>query len=212
MAPVVTPMSSADFELARNRLSDEIVLLRSLWQEYKCLFNCGPKRVEVLNFCASWFFGLTQRTFMREILLGIARLTDRDRTAGFENLTIAALLRDPALAAAPDMAKELHRSIDRAIEAAAQIRNHRNKYLAHLDKDLALAVVTATLTPMRYDDVEEALAALEQAFNDHGNKVRDSHMDFELKSLKSADALFTILFDSDRWKKWQGLERDNPSF
>src|SRR2546427_9015634 len=39
------------------------------------------------NACARWFFGSTQRLLIREVLLGIARLTDSPSIGAFDNLT-----------------------------------------------------------------------------------------------------------------------------
>ena len=61
----------------------------------------------MLNACARWFFALTQRVLLREVLLGISRLTDSVKTGRFDNLVIGSLLQDPAVDKHPGLRQKL---------------------------------------------------------------------------------------------------------
>ena len=47
-----------EFDEWRKRLWDEIVGLHDAREQYLVLFGYSPERLEMLNACAAWFFGL----------------------------------------------------------------------------------------------------------------------------------------------------------
>ena len=84
------------FADTRTRIWNEIVSLHDAWAQYRYLFNESNERVQLLNTCASWFFATTQRLLMREVILGISRLTDPVKFGRFDNLVLSSLLLSPA--------------------------------------------------------------------------------------------------------------------
>ena len=168
----------------------------------------GPERVAMLNACARWFFGSTRRLLIREVLLGIARLTDSPRIGALDNLTVAILLRDPALKGQARVRARLRRRIASAIKIAQPIRTHRNKDIAHLDHALVQGASTVVLPKVPSGTVSKVLRALAAAYNEHGRSVLNTDTSFELRPLGSVDALIRILESSDRWAKVRTL--NNP--
>jgi len=125
--------TSEEFDDSRKRLWDEIVLLHDAREQYLLLFGHSPERLEMLNACAAWFFGLVQRALLREQILGISRLTDPVKMGAKTNLVLRSLLADPALLGKGAVLAELEVAIGEAEATAKPIRAHRHKYIAHLD-------------------------------------------------------------------------------
>lgn len=206
-------LTSTDFERAHYKLFEELALLHSAWDEYQYLFNGGNARVEILNICAGWFFGLTQRVLVANILMSISRLTDPPIVGRHEHLTISALLTDPALKGKVKARTRLERRVAMAVLRAKPIRLHRNSYIAHLDHALMVGKVASSTVPrLPLVTITKAVTALEAAYNEHGGSMRGSSTDFELKSLHSASKLLAILESSERWQWWKAANDANPAY
>jgi hypothetical protein len=189
-----------EFEESRNRLFDQLVLLDDAWATYRYLFGTSQERVRILNACAHWYFALTQRLLLAETILGISRLTDRPTTAGQENLVLDRLLEDPALEERTTLKAGLAAAIADARAAAAPIRAHRHKYVAHLDRDLAIGKPEEPLPGLSRESITAVIQKLQAVYNLHGNGLRRVDTSFELHPLAGADALLHILEASERWK------------
>jgi len=205
-------LTAAEFWTTRDMLSRELALLHSAWDEYQYLFASGTERVKMLYACARWFFGTTQRLLVREVLLGISRLTDAPASGKQENLTIAALLRDPALRGQRNAQARLKRRIATAKRIAAPIRTHRHKAIAHLDHAVLVAKTADPLPRLPLATVTKALGALEAAYNEHGRSIYHTDSDFAIKSMSSAHALVRILEESERWKRFKVLTDQTPEY
>ena len=71
-----------------HRLVGECTRLHWKWADYVELYGKSPERIELLNRASASFFRLVQDTLWEDILLHIARLVDRETSAGKENLTL----------------------------------------------------------------------------------------------------------------------------
>jgi hypothetical protein len=198
-------LTAPEFDESRKRLWDEIVMLHDVWDQYEELFAHSPDRVRMLNACAGWFFNLTQRVLLRETILGISRVTDPAKMRAFENLTLEFLLRDPALADLPVVEADLRAAITKAVEAATSIRKHRNKYIAHLDRRTAIGTPDEPLPGLPRGSLEAAIKAIEDAYQVHSQRVRDSHTFFDVGAPLGAKALLKILESSERWRLYREL-------
>lgn len=206
---VVSPIPSAEeFDTARKRLWDEIVMLHDAWDQYEVLFAHSSERVRMLNACAGWFFNLTQRVLLRETILGISRVTDPAKTGQFENLTLGVLLRDPALSEQPEVKAALRAAITAAVDAAGPIRTHRNKYIAHLDHRTATGTAEEPLPGLPRSSIGAVVTAIEDAYQVHSQRVRDAHTFFDVDAPLDAKALVRILEASERWRRYGELRPD----
>lgn len=189
-------VTAAQFEGLSKRLWDELVMLHDAWQMYSYLFGESEERVRMLNACAGWFFGATQRLLLRETILGISRLTDPLRIHGRDNLVLQRLLLDPGLAGAPETKAKLVSAIGKARKAARKVRAHRNRYIAHLDSAYAIEPAGNPLPGLSRRSISAAIQKLEDAYSIscHGSRA------FDLSPLGSADALARILEKSERWR------------
>lgn len=194
--------SEIDFGPIRKQLWNDLVNLHDAWAQYRFLFH-DEERVRMLNACARWFFGLTQRLLLRDVILGISRLTDPVQSGKHSNLVIASHLLDPAVDQHPGLREQLQAMVDDATRIASSIRVHRHKYIAHRDHATALGAEDAPLPGIRSATITEAITAMEDAYNIHGATIHESHASFELTPIGGADALVRILEASERWQKWK---------
>lgn len=198
-------------DTTRRRLNDEIAMLRNTWDQFSTLFSAGIPRIEVLNACAPWFFGLTQRVFLRDVVLGISRLTDPPSQGAHRNLVIRLLLDDPAVDTHRGLRKRLEAAVDEAYRLALPIRKHRDKYIAHLDHKTAVSTPGTVLPVVPYSAITASIHALEHSYNVHGCAVHSADTSFSMSPLGDAKALVSALETSERWRTWERIRRPASS-
>jgi hypothetical protein len=201
------PFTPESFDAARGRLLNELVLLHDAWDQYMIL-GASPQNAAVLNKCASWFFGLVQRTVLREVLLGLSRVTDPMGKGKRLNLVLDTLLHDPALESRPDVHSAITEAIATAKKTVAPMRIHRHKYIAHLDHAVALGDTSELVKGVTTEGITAAIRAVEEPYRIHSLRVRGIDPSFEVASLGDATALLKVLENSDRWRRH--LELNKP--
>ena len=195
------------FDTARSRLFDQLVMLHEHWAQWQKLFGESKERVTLLNACAPWFFNVLQGLLIREVLLAISRLTDPVGSGQRTNLVIRTLLSDPALKQRPEVTTELESAVIASEQAAEKFRTHRNKYIAHLDHAVAVGSGERLVPGVSAEEITDVVQKLEEAYNAHGVSMRETTTFFDLTPLGGVDALVRALEGSDRWAKWQELQR-----
>lgn len=142
-------------------LYHRVAWLHVRWALYRQLFAKTDRRIELLNDTAALLFSVVQQTLFNDVVLNLARLTDRPRTPK-ENLTlqrIADHVSDPGL----------HLKVSQLTQAAVDgckgIRDRRNRQLAHDDLALALATSTDPVPGISRADIESALSAVREMLN-----------------------------------------------
>ena len=196
------------FDAHRTKLWNELVILNDAWAQYTYLFTESEERIRMLNACARWFFGSTQRLMMRDVILGISRLTDPPKTGKHANLVLASLLEDPNIGKHRGLRSQLEKAIEKVKADAEPIRYHRDKYIAHLDEPTAVEATKNPLPGIKKGLIGQIIDELGKAYNVHGSRTRDSHAFFQLTALGSAKSLVEILESSERWALWKKLNSD----
>ncbi len=155
---------------------DEYYKLYSYWigarfqlEEYKELFG-DKKTVKMLNAIGTQFFGNIQQIMLDNLILHITRLTDNPKSGGYRNLSIESLqiriendrdVRDPGRFRDSESRAELDRLVKTAQGAADFARLHRDKRLAHLDRDTIMGYKSAKqLSPIVFNELEHALNSI----------------------------------------------------
>lgn len=150
--------------LVYTALRDDVTRLHAKWIEYRTLYAHSPERVELLNKAAGHFFGVLQRTLYDDLLLHLARLTDRAETPGPKGVTRSNLSVQQLPLLVP---AELRAGVDRAVTAAVTAcelaRAWRNKIGAHTD--LKTALVSVELPDMTRAQFDAAVAVLRDLLN-----------------------------------------------
>ena len=141
-----------DFGEMLHKVEDEwsYVLLR--YQEFMDLFGKGEKRVALLNALSPVFALDLQVELSNALILGLCRLTDKDRRS-VSVCHLPRFIRDNTVLKA-----EVSCHVARARTYAEAARVRRNKWIAHRDKVRPDPTVT-------YADIKAGLDAVHGALN-----------------------------------------------
>ncbi|WP_440224828.1 hypothetical protein ACQQ2N_06215 [Dokdonella sp. MW10] len=157
-------------------LHRKLVELHVLWQQYRHLFGRDPDTVHLLNRTSGLFFKIVQDELWDSVLLGVSRMTDPPTTGKKKNLTIQSL---PPLITDTELRGEVQNLCDKALTAADFAREHRNKRIAHQDRDYLSNRNFVPLSGISRTSVEEMLAALRAVMNRLDLYFRDSAVMYE---------------------------------
>ena len=198
------------FDATRKQLWNEIVLVQEAWGQYSSLFVEDANRVELLNVCDGRFFNVVQRVLLREVLLGISRLTDPVKQGKCDNIVVSSLLWDPAVDKHDGLREELETAVARAIKSAESIRTHRNKYIAHLDAETALSNKSVILPRIQVESVNAAIRDISSAYNVHSIRIHEMHSFSDICAEENSISLIRILECSEKWMRWNQIKKRNP--
>jgi hypothetical protein len=137
-----------------SALWQELADIHSKWGEFIELFSKTEARIDLLNRAAPAFFGMLQNEMWENILLHLARLTDKPKTVGKSNLTVQNF---PAMISDASVCATVEALIEVAVERTEFCRDWRNRVIAHQDLDLALDRPPAVLQTGSKVDVDAAL-------------------------------------------------------
>jgi hypothetical protein len=188
----------------------QVVNMNGQWKMHEQLFGKGPKRMELLAKHASNFFAMVQQTFLLDVQLTLSKLGDPSQSGKFDNMTLAKLA-DEIREAAPNPSDEaiaFHQEMAACLsdfaDKSKQVRERRNKYLAHLDYDVALDQLPIPLETPTRREIEEALQSvtafmwtIEKYFGEattvynHVNTIHDG--DDVVRALKGAARYFELV-------------------
>jgi len=143
---------------------------------------------------------------MREVILGVSRLTDGPTTGRYTNLVITSLLDDPALREDPGLAGELSRACGQLKLDVDPIRKNRDKYIAHLDFEAAVRPTEDLIPGIQKGLIASVIRDLEKIYNLHGTRVLEQQTSFALDPGGSSRSLIGILEGSDEWKQCQEFD------
>jgi len=178
------------------------------WNQYRQLYARSPKRIELLNQTAGHLFGLIQEILLEDVVLHLARLSERGQTAGRENLSLRRL---PALVLDKQLALEIEALVKAALTSCEFTRDWRNRHLAHRDLDLALATSADPLPGVSRADIEEALKSIRAVLNRLSMHYMDSETAYQLVIThgREADSLvyYLLLGLRTQEKRLERLER-----
>lgn len=179
-----------------HELVRELLWAKSKWDEYLTLFAVSSKRVALLNSLARWFWWNVQTVMWDDVLLHIARLTEKSE----KNLTIRRLpkmckdkeIQDHLAAridgadSATQFARDLAARIDDADSATRFARDWRHRRIAHRDLKTTLKVERSRpLAPARKADVESALQSIHAVLNVIRERLLDEATTKEIVYVRS---------------------------
>jgi hypothetical protein len=149
-----------------HALCQHVASLYFKWGQYTALYGTSKERVDVLNRSAPTFFSLVQGTILDDVLLHVARLTDRVEHGGRHNLTVQRL---PLLMSSSPNLASVRNACETAVKSANFCRELRNKRLAHASLPHALGEgsidgVSRAQIGQALTDIAEALNAVTRAY------------------------------------------------
>ena len=174
-----------------HSINNQFLWILSKWIEYKELFAAKESRIELLNNTAPSFFGMVQGILWENLLLGICKLTDPQKSAGKRNASINSLnsyaVNEPFKSSVLAKTKSL-------IEKSEFARDWRNRYISHEDFDLAVDQNAKPLSEATRENVERFIGQFQEYINLYENFYFNSTTAFgAFSSRKSAKSLLYIL-------------------
>lgn len=119
-------------------LYNEVVAVHARWVQYEMLFGESPVRVKTLYQHAPVFFYILQTTLIDDVQLTLGRLGDPAETRGRENATLNTLLCEITALGDAEFTNGFKERMTRLEAACFQIRQRRNKLIAHYDRGALL--------------------------------------------------------------------------
>ncbi len=144
--------------LGRDLLEFEarLFMLHRRWRDYDTLYST-ELRVGVLNKFAHSFFHRHQQMTFECVVMGIARLTDREKSFGSVNLSIEHLLS----VITEDVRPQLEPAAVKAAEKSRFTRDWRNKRFAHTDRADAVDGAV-TIDQVTHEQIHNAIVAINE--------------------------------------------------
>jgi hypothetical protein len=184
-------------------LDGEVIELRKHWQIYYLLFMDKEQKT---NFFVERFgilLGILQNLLGAQMILTIARLTDKD-SKNQRNLSLWALTDAVQFANGKDFGQKVNYALAAIRTAVAKTRTHRHKQIAHFDLEASLG-----LSPVPEVFLSEIKTALEQ-MDDFLNLF---HMEFTktsvgFDSLSSGMIVESALVTACKAKVYDELESE----
>lgn len=174
----------------------EVTWLHGRWSIYRQLYGTNEGRVEILNRSAGTFASMLQDVLLDDVQLGLAKLGDpaTSRIKGgtvVENLTLENLCQ--SVIATGALQAKLPSLLSAYNAACADVRDRRNKRIAHFDLHTMLGSNVSISGPSRAE-VEAALAALRGIMNCICLHFTNSQTGYEHIMLDSdGDSLIALL-------------------
>jgi hypothetical protein len=160
-----------------NSLFNELSRLFTKWEQFETLFAAKPTRIDIMNQTAPLFFRIVEDLLWQDILLHIARMVDKTKTAGKENLSIrwfSEFVQDPSKKA------EITRKIDEAVSLASFAVDWRNRRIAHRDRSLSTSSSVTPLEEANTLKVKAVFKSLESVLNWVASEYLDSTVLYDL--------------------------------
>ena len=174
-------------------LWQEVAWVHGKWSEFVALFGTRESRVDLLNAAAPAFCGLVQDSIWENVLLHVARLTDRPGTGTGtgkkQNLTIQRL---PMLIDRVNARATVETKVQAALASCAFARDWRNRHIAHSDLDLKVSDTAQPLEFASRQCVNQALASLSDVLNTVAAEYLDSTSFFDTLDGDALALLYVI--------------------
>lgn len=204
-----------------HAIESELTWVHWKWKQYRVLFGENPKRIDLLNEAASFFFYVVQSVLFEDALLGIARLAGPPSSVGKPNLTVkrlCPLLRAqiPPLLREGAVLDEMDDLVARAVKAAEFATDWRHRHIAHRDLGLALKKSVQLPPAASRQQVEDSLSALRDVMNCIERSYCKAESAYSGPTPWDAEALLYVIRDgllrerdrSERWNRGEVHEDD----
>lgn len=162
-----------------DALRTEVTWLHGRWICYRQLFAASPKRIEMLNECASAFFFIVQDVLLDEVQISLSKLTDPAKTGKKENLSLEQLQIQLELHGDSTLASRNRLTLNKLHSQCVTFRDWRNKQLAHMDLLTAMKSSPNPLPGVSREMIEDALSTLRDYLNAIEQHYNNSEYGYE---------------------------------
>jgi len=158
-------------------LEGEVMQLRTLWGLFENLFVGNQARQQHFRERLGPLLIVFRQLMQNELVLSIARLTDRKEHGGQENLTLQSLMPAVDSAQAPEFGSRVTDALEAIKGSVKNIRKHRDKLIAHFD--LATSLDPSSLPKVFVKDVRPILERMEAFLNLFNVEFRKVPIEFD---------------------------------
>jgi hypothetical protein len=192
-----------------DNLMNETYWIQGKWYEFKELYAKDKKTIELLNNTAPDFFYIIQSVLIENIILGIARITDPEKSYGKKGRTNITIKAIPKFISNKKLKSRLEKHIQKIDSAASFCRDWRNRHITHKDYSLnldhlnsvPLEIASREKIKIVLSKIHRFFSIIEKHYFGHGTS-------FELiPNLKGAIALIYHLNNSVKFNKMQFEEK-----
>lgn len=192
-------------------LWQELARLHQVWEEYIVLFGTNQERFDIMNKSAPHFFNIAQQAFWEKIILGVARITDRPKTFGKSNASMAGLgmlLEDKQLA------NKFREAMENVEKETGFCRDWRNRIIAHKDLQHQIDGTLKPLLPASRLGIKNALKSLSKALNVVSLHYLDSTTMFDLMGASPGGSfsLLAVLDDGNKVEEEMSNKIKNSNY
>lgn len=154
----------SDINEVYRALFQEVCHLHRKWGVFRHLYVSGQEIVDLLNAAGGDYFGITQTLLAHDIVLTIARLTDRKQSAGRENLCLEQLIHSVDSSQHSQLRQNIEQIYFQTKPKFAFAKTYRNKLIAHYDFTVKLARSPEPPIPTTID-IEDGLEGIRDVMN-----------------------------------------------
>ena len=180
-------------------LKEEVVGLHGTRKLMRDLYGANADTVDLLNRSAGVFFASLERMMVRDLIIGIARLTDRAAQGDHANLSLGRLADLDWVVADPDCARALTDKLAAVATAARQFRVLRNKAVAHLDMPTRLNDELIPGVTIR--ELDRVLQAIADAMNEAARPLGSTTFYADVIQFGGAETLIKRLQQAEKWRE-----------
>jgi hypothetical protein len=161
-------------------LHPQILQLHIRWAQFRYLFTVSDKRMTVLSNLAPGFFAIIRDVLRDDAFIGISRLTDRSRTRRNSNLSIVTLVEFAEKSDNTELASVARNLLDQLLVRVENIRQWRDKWLAHTDFDQSVLEQPLPGTKVKRGDIDEALRLIREIMHLFAVHLSQNPVEYDL--------------------------------
>jgi len=161
----------------------EVCELRDTWEVYHRLFMHGDEVTSLMGERLGGILAMLQGLMQDDMFLSISRLTDND-SSGQSNLSFWSLLPSIADSAEPAFGPRVTAAHNALVAAAANIRRHRHKRLAHFD--LSVSLKDKVLPIVTFKEIRDIITQMQDLLNEFDGEFGNHAMFFDSLSRQEA--------------------------
>ncbi len=206
-SPGTVPMAAStkhpalDAAAVLAALQNDVDWIHVRWKMNRQLYGRSELRVDLLNDIAPQFFHTFQAVLYDDVILAVARLTDRVETGGRENLVLGQLVEIASKQWAGEVVEELRAKLAAVDEQCQPLRRLRNRRIAHRDLESALKQ-GADLPGLSRARIESALESIREFMNAYQLHLDGSQrMYADVLTESDGDTLVRALKVASAWKE-----------
>lgn len=184
-------------------LREEVVGLHGVRKVMLDLFGRDEDTVALLNRSAGTLFSIVETLLIRDLIMGIGRLTDpavQGKGKGAKmNLSVERLLDLPWISNSPERQRLVQEKLQMVSTSTEPFRDHRNKKIGHLD--LATRIGDEVLPGLTVSHVDIALRAIADAMNAANPDQNSTTFYADVIHSGGADSLVNRLRQAEKWRR-----------